>query len=363
MSEIKYATILLTDIFSVGRGLPKYTRSYADKHKGIYPVYSSKTDDDGVFATIDTYDYDGEYLTWSTDGYAGVPAYRNGKFSCTDHCGILVLNQGFENVYLPYVRYQIDFRKLRLGYGNQRVKVNQVKKANLYIKLPLDDKGNIDMQMQMQLAEKYDMVEERKGSLKEKAEKLKDIVVRIEQNCNIEYIPFEQIFLSVKRGKSKYTKLYCNDNSGEYPVYSADNDKPLGYMNHYDNDGEFLTISINGIAGKITIFNGKFSVNADRVVCIPREEVDIRYIRYVAEPIFRNSIKGRKGDLGKNEFSKLTPDMIKRLLIPIPIKEDGIFDLEIQKQLAAKYQQIEDIKSNLYEKVKKLLDVVMVRGE
>jgi len=55
--------------------------------------------------------------------------------------------------------------------------------------------------------------------------------------------------------------------------------------------------------------------------------------------------------------------MIKRLLIPIPIKEDGIFDLEIQKQLAAKYQQIEDIKSNLYEKVKKLLDVVMVRGE
>jgi len=76
MSEIKYATILLTDIFSVGRGLPKYTRSYADKHKGIYPVYSSKTDDDGVFATINTYDYDGEYLTWSTDGYAGVPAYR-----------------------------------------------------------------------------------------------------------------------------------------------------------------------------------------------------------------------------------------------------------------------------------------------
>ena len=48
MSEIKYATIPLMDIFSIGRGLPKYTRSYADKHKGKYPVYSSKTDDDGV---------------------------------------------------------------------------------------------------------------------------------------------------------------------------------------------------------------------------------------------------------------------------------------------------------------------------
>lgn len=363
MSEIKYATIPLIDIFTIGRGLPKYTKAYADKHKGKYPVYSSKTDDDGVFATIDTFDYDGEFLTWSTDGYAGVPAYRKGKFSCTDHCGILILKQGFDNIYMPYVRYQIDFRKLRLGYGNQRVKVNQVKNSNMYVKIPLDDEGDFDMQMQKELAEKYEMVEEQKAIIKQKAEKLKDIVVRIEKNCNIKYVPFEQIFLSIERGKSKYTKSYCNNNSGGYPVYSADNDKPLGYMNSYDYDGDFLTISINGIAGKITIFSEKFSANADRVVCIPREEVDITYVRHVAEPILRNSIKGRKGDLGKNEFSKLTPNMIKKSLIPIPVLEDETFDLEAQKQLALKYQQIEDIKRNLYEKVKNLLDVVMIRGE
>ena len=66
---------------------------------------------------------------------------------------------------------------------------------------------------------------------------------------------------------------------------------------------------------------------------------------------------------GKNEFSKLTPNMIKKSLIPIPVLEDETFDLEAQKQLALKYQQIEDIKRNLYEKVKNLLDVVMIRGE
>lgn len=79
--------------------------------------------------------------------------------------------------------------------------------------------------------------------------------------------------------------------------------------------------------------------------------------------ILRNCIKGRKGDLGKNEISKLTPNMIKKSMIPIPILEDETFDLEAQKQLALKYQQIEDIKRNLYEKVKNLLDVVMIRGE
>ena len=61
--------------------------------------------------------------------------------------------------------------------------------------------------------------------------------------------------------------------------------------------------------------------------------------------------------------NNITPNMIKKSLIPIPILEDETFDLEAQKQLALKYQQIEDIKRNLYEKVKNLLDVVMIRGE
>ena len=123
MSEVRYKSIPLTTMFTIGRGLPKYTKTYANQHKGIYPVFSSKTDGDGVFAYIDTFDFDGEYLTWSTDGYAGIPAYRKGKFSCTDHCGILILNEDFDDIYLPYVRWQVDFRQLRRGYNNQRVKV------------------------------------------------------------------------------------------------------------------------------------------------------------------------------------------------------------------------------------------------
>lgn len=76
MSDIKFIKKTLNDIFIVGRGLPKYTQSYANRNKGEYPVYSSKTENDGLFATINTYDYDGEYLTWSTDGYAGVLFHR-----------------------------------------------------------------------------------------------------------------------------------------------------------------------------------------------------------------------------------------------------------------------------------------------
>lgn len=39
---------------------------------------------------IDTFDFDGEYVTWTTDGaYAGTVFHRTGKFNCTNVCGTL----------------------------------------------------------------------------------------------------------------------------------------------------------------------------------------------------------------------------------------------------------------------------------
>src|SRR5699024_9442424 len=85
------------------------------------------------------------------------------------------------------------------------------------------------------------------------------------------YIRVRDLF-DIQRGKSIYTKIYCKNNKGEYPVYSADNNNPLGYRNEHDYDGKYLSSSINGIAGVLTILDGKFSINADRVVFIPKVE-------------------------------------------------------------------------------------------
>ena len=59
---------------------------------------------------------------------------------------------------------------------------------------------------------------------------------------------------------------------------------------------------------------------------------------HVAEPLLRNKTKGRKGDLGKNEFIKLTPDMIRSTKIPIPLLENGDYDIALQKELSSKYE-------------------------
>lgn len=159
------------------------------------------------------------------------------------------------------------------------------------------------------------------------------------------YIRLRDLF-EIQRGKSIYTKTYCKNNKGEYPVYSADNNNPLAYRNDYDYDGEYLTLSINGIAGVLTILDGKFSANADRVIFISKvNNINWEYVKNILEPILRN--KGRKGLKGKNEFTKLTPTMIENEMIPISYNIYGEPYIEKQNNIANKYKIMVMIKVKL----------------
>ena len=60
------------------------------QHAGVYPVYSSQSSDEGIFGYIDTFDFEGDYVTWTTDGAnAGTVFFRTGQFNCTNVCGTL----------------------------------------------------------------------------------------------------------------------------------------------------------------------------------------------------------------------------------------------------------------------------------
>lgn len=74
---------------------------------GEYPVYSSQTSDNGVMGYIATYDFEGNYATWTTDGAnAGRVFYRTGKFNCTNVCGTMKPKN--DKVYLPYIPYLLN---------------------------------------------------------------------------------------------------------------------------------------------------------------------------------------------------------------------------------------------------------------
>lgn len=178
---------------------------------------------------------------------------------------------------------------------------------------------------------------------------------------NIVSLPITDLFTPTN-GDSELTKSYCISHQGSFPVYSGNTQGEYAKIDSYDYDGEYLTWAKDGLAGLMMYHNEKFSITGHRGILLPTEKcknVDLKYIRYILEPIFRKNIKGRLGELGKNEYTTLNSDMIRKLKdkISIPVKEDCSFDLETQKEIASKYEQIEMIKKNLTEKIERLLSV------
>lgn len=72
------------------------------------------------------------------------------------------------------------------------------------------------------------------------------------------------------------------------------------------------------------------------------------------EPLLRALAKGRKGDKGGDEFTKVYPSMVEN--VTVPILPNGDFDLETQQAIAEKYNKIEEIKILLSSELKKIRD-------
>ena len=103
---------------------------------GEYPVYSSQTENNGELGRISTYAYNGEYLTWTTDGAnAGTVFYRTGKFNVTNVCGLLKIRSS-DNLtkYIYHILRVEAYKYVRSGMGNPKLMSNVM--ANIQIPLP-----------------------------------------------------------------------------------------------------------------------------------------------------------------------------------------------------------------------------------
>ena len=99
-------------LFSIGRG-----RVIAQEElmvDGIYPVYSSQTQNNGCLGYINSFDFDCDQLTWTTDGAnAGTIFIRSGKHNCTNVCGTLQLKSSLTSLNFIYyaLQYAAQFYK------------------------------------------------------------------------------------------------------------------------------------------------------------------------------------------------------------------------------------------------------------
>jgi type I restriction enzyme S subunit len=125
------------------------SKGYLIDNAGEYPVYSSQTANNGMIGKIKTFDFDGEYITWTTDGAnAGTVFYRTGKFSITNVCGLIRIDDETKLKY-KYLFYWLTIESQKhvySGMGNPKLMSNQVERIPVPIPCPSNPKKSLEIQ-------------------------------------------------------------------------------------------------------------------------------------------------------------------------------------------------------------------------
>lgn len=327
----KYPTVKIKDICEIGRGRV-ISGQYIENHKGNYPVYSSQTFNYGIMGSIDTFDFDGEYITWTTDGiYAGTCFYRNGKFNCTNVCGTLKVKD--KSKILP--RCLSDILNLFTGnYVDRKANSKLMNNVMAEIQIPVPP-----LEIQKQIVAECSALDEKvkKWNLEvqELSKKINDLLNALyTQARNTVRLSNENIF-NISIGRRVVDKEM--DEKFDVPVISANVFEPMGKINKllitdfsknsvlWGIDGDWMT---NVIEKNIQFY----PTDHCGILRVKDDSILERYLAYALFKVGENARFSRS--------NRASIDRIKSLSIPVP-------ELPVQKEIVAKIEALEDKISKL----------------
>lgn len=365
--ELIFRQIRVTDLFDIKKGFSKYTKKYGDLNKGEYPVYSASNKE--ALAYIKTYDYDGEYLTWATNGFAGYIKIISGKFSINADRGLLEPKMKLINP--RYIKHKLEpiIRGIAKGRKGERgedefTKVYPSMVENIEIPMPIDEHGNFDIAAQNNIVEEVALVEEINHKVVDFKRKIEELNVDIASQEITNKLSVGDVFdLTVKTNSSHFTKSFIEQHKGDVPVFSASkfpDSVDYGYVQdnlkgvkYFEN---CLTWNIDGSIGKAHYRHGRFALSEKVIPLIVRDnlkdKLDIDYLKYSTEIEFGKHAFGFGNKAGKGK--------IKNIKIPVPVDGKGELDVRQQKYLAEKYKRVEEIKSAIGRELSRVLDTHLV---
>ncbi len=124
----------LDEVAELGRGRV-ISKDEIEKNRGIYPVYSSQTKNNGIFGKLNSYDFDEELITWTTDGVnAGTIFLRKGKFNCTNVCGTIQKKaNNFDYAFLAYQLSTITYKYVSHSLANPKLMNTEMKTVRIIL--------------------------------------------------------------------------------------------------------------------------------------------------------------------------------------------------------------------------------------
>jgi len=354
-------TVYINDIFEsppTNSGLKKRDIYLEKEDESMLPVYSASKDKNFIFGWVKKDSKWKSYenlLTWNKDGTSsGRVFYRKEEFVPYEKVKLLRLKKNIKNeLDYEYLRIIIENKLLSLGF-DFRLKCAMERVLNVKIKIPIDDKGNFDLDKQKELSEKYNKFSVLKNNIREIYEEIKNVRVSLEENYKTKELLISEIF-NQKKGNAKYTKKYINNHGGKYPIYSSQTIKEgiIGYIDTYDYDTNGLNWTTDGIyAGTVFYRDGKFSMTTHSGLLKTKTEykdsINLKFVSYQLNHILKDYALGEGN-------KRITIKIIKNVPIKLPVNKNNDIDLNQQKKLAEKYEKLQNVKYILENKLKNIL--------
>lgn len=368
-SEIKFKAVCLDDKsffnLSIGKRLLKRDL-FKDKNnpKAKVPAYSANVFTPfGYIEKSNIQDFKNPYVLWGIDGNFDLNFIPKGElFASTDHCGTIeILNK---NINPEYLLLALNLKRHKYGF-DRGLRSNLVNVSRVEIDIPIKENGEFDFEIQKEIVDKNSEM----ATLQQKIFDLKQQINETELNFLEEFEHKEEKLsdlFNIKQGNAYYTKKHIIGSgwNGDVPVYSS-NTKEDGLLMKMDlnkikpEDLYYqycLTWSVDGYAGTLFIRNEKntknekkeefyFTINNHCGLLLPKSEsLYLSFIKWIVQPAFYKISKG----YGNN---KVGTNQIKDILVKVPVDKEGNFDIEKQKEIAQKYEKVEELKKELAEKL------------
>lgn len=326
--KTQWNLIKVKDICEIGRGRV-INHQYIDENQGIYPVYSSQTKDNGVMGSINTFDFEGDYVTWTTDGiYAGTCFYRTGKFNCTNVCGTLkIYDEKVINYYYLTEALNQEAKKYVIQSANPKLMNNDMAE----VKIPLPPL-NIQKQIINDCQIIDNEVEEAKNQILALSDKIDKLMSESDNSQDSKKTKIGTV-LDLKAGKFVSAADIADDyHESLYSCYGGNGLR--GYTRTFTHEGDYSLIGRQGaLCGNITRVSGKFHATEHAIVVTSLVDMNKTWLYYKLVSL----------DLNQHATGVAQPGLSVKNIDNLPIV---IIPIEEQNKIA---KEIESLESELEE--------------
>jgi type I restriction enzyme S subunit len=259
------------------------SKNYLADNAGEYPVYSSQTAKNGMIGKIETFDFDGEFISWTTDGAnAGTVFHRTGKFSITNVCGVIE-NNGSTPLDYGFLFHWLKFeaqKHVYSGMGNPKLMSHQVEKIPVPIPCPEDPEKSLAIQAEIvRILDTFTkLAAELTAELKARKQQYnhyRDQLLSFEDGDLVKEMTIGDID-DIKYG----TGNTIPKTGGQYPVYGSNG--IVGSHEEYNSEDSPVIGHIGAYAGIVNWGEDKHFVTYNGVICKHKsKDVLPKYAHYI----------------------------------------------------------------------------------